>query len=90
MYLQKYSSCIFKKVQRVLKNVPCVYRKIYNVYYKKLASICKKKLDRGTGLGNELHAESGHAIVSGMSCMFGLDMQLGRVGFHVGVRHGTR
>ena len=41
-------------------------------------------------IGNELCSKSGHATMSGMSCMFGLDMQLSRVGLHVGVGHRTR
>ena len=39
---------------------------------------------------NELRAEIRHATMSCMSCIFGLEMQLGQAGLHVGVGHGAR
>ena len=77
-------------VQYVLKNVP-VYTNNIECVLQKWTCICKRKIQLYSGTGwNELHADNGHATMSGMNCMFGLDMQLDREGLHVGVGHATR
>ena len=61
-------------MQCVLKSVP-VYTKKYTMCITKVDMYLQKKYNFTMVLGwNELRAESGHATMSAMSCMFDLDM----------------